>query len=108
MAEETTPPVEETPPPVEPTAAENDGVSMDELRTMVGEVVEEKLSAIGNIGGLKDEILSEVGKLFETNKQDGSGLLAQIGELIDSKLKGAPAPSSNGEAKPREPKLKVF
>jgi hypothetical protein len=93
-------------PEPEVTPAE---VTEDDLRKLVGEVVEEKLSSITEgISGLTDSIVEKL-------KGDGSSddsLLEKIGGMIDEKLKGLgngkPTPSGNGSTEERIPKLRIF
>jgi hypothetical protein len=104
MAE--TKPDETTP---EPNPSE-DGISEDDLKKLVGEVVEEKLSSIGEgITGLADAIVE---KLTASGTSSEEGLLEKIGGMIDEKLKGiSSGGSGNGsKAEPTErvPKLRVF
>lgn len=100
MAEET-----ETTEEVQPAE-----VTEDDLRKLVGEVVEEKLSAITDgIGGLTDSIVEKL-------RGDGSSedsLLEKIGGMIDEKLKGlggsGKGSGGNGnETTERIPKLRIF
>lgn len=106
MANENKPDNETTPEP-------SDGISEDDLKKLVGEVVEEKLSSIGDgISGLADAIVE---KLTAGNSSTEEGLLEKIGGMIDEKLKGISSGGSGGgngggtsESKERVPKLKVF
>lgn len=106
MAEETKNESTETPP---------DGITEDQLRSLVGEVVEEKISSIGEgINGLAESIVE---KLTASGSSSEEGLLNKIGGMIDEKLKGISSGGSgsgsgsgngNSEGKERVPKLKVF
>ena len=104
MAEETT--AETTPP-------ENDGITEDDLRSLIGEVLDEKLSTLSEgIGGLADSILEKLkGEPTPTSAAGEENLLEKIGGMIDEKLKGLSSGSGNGtttEKTERVPKLKVF
>jgi hypothetical protein len=84
-------------------------VTEDDLRKLVGEVVEEKLSVISDgIGGIVDSVVEKL-------KGEGSseeGLLEKIGTMIDEKLKGiggsGTTPAGNGAKEERIPKLRIF
>lgn len=95
-----------TPDPKEVQPAE---VTEDDLRNLVGEVVEEKLSSISDgIGGLADSILE---KLKGEGSSTDDSLLEKIGGMIDEKLKGfGGKPTGNGttETGERVPKLRIF
>jgi hypothetical protein len=100
--------VADDPTPEEVQPAE---VTEDDLRKLVGEVVEEKLSTISDgIGGIADSIV-------ESLKGDGSSedsLLEKIGGMFDEKLKGiggsGGTKTGNGatETGERVPKLRIF
>jgi hypothetical protein len=97
-----------TPDPQEVQPAE---VTEDDLRNLVGEVVEEKLSSISEgIGGLADSILE---KLKGEGSSTDDSLLEKIGGMIDEKLKGiggSGQTKDNGatETGERVPKLRIF
>lgn len=84
-------------------------VTEDDLKRIVGEAVDERLSGISDsIGGLAESIVEKL-------KGDGSSddsLLEKIGGMIDEKIKGIPSGGSNegsGNGKSeREPKIKIF
>lgn len=86
-------------------------VTEDDLRNLIGEVLDEKLSGISEgIGGIVDSVVE---KMKGESGTDDS-MLEKIGGMIDEKLKGLssgskPAsdnPSGNGEA--RIPKIRIF
>jgi hypothetical protein len=91
----------------------NDGISEDELRGLIGNAVDEKL----NERGLTKEAMDSLGgigafveKLFTDNKSEPmneDGLLEKIGNLVDEKLKGISTGGGNG-SKEHEPKIKIF
>lgn len=100
MAEETN---ETTTEEVQPAE-----VTEDDLRKLVGEVVEEKLQGLSDgIGGLAESIVEKL-------KGDGSSedsLVEKIGGIIDDRLKGlGGGGNGNSEttASKREPRLKIF
>jgi hypothetical protein len=86
-------------------------VTEDDLRSLIGEVVEEKLSGISDgIGGLADSILE---KLKGEGSSTDDSLLEKIGGMIDEKLKGIGGGSSgnksgNGTSGERVPKINIF
>lgn len=99
MAEQKNDPPASTDPPEE-------GISEDDLRKLVGEEIESRLSSVTDaISGLTDSIVEKL-------KGEGSGsvsedsLLEKIGGIIDDKLKGVT--SANGEKKEHKPKIKIF
>lgn len=102
MAEET--PATEEIPAVEETP--QDGFTEEQMRSMIGEVLEEKLNGLDLIG--------KVTELFNSNKpasdEDRESFFAKIGEIIDEKMKGhtpAPVKTDNGKAE-RKPKINIF
>lgn len=104
MAEETT---------AETTPTENDGISEDDLRSLIGEVLDEKLSTLSEgIGGLADSILEKLkGEPTPTSAAGEENLLEKIGGMIDEKLKGlSSGGTGNGNETKTErvPKLRVF
>lgn len=93
--EETT--AEETPD------ASSDGITEDDLRKLIGEVVEEKLSTISEgLGGLADGIFDRLKGSSDTSES----LLEKIGSLIDEKFKNMPS-GENGK-KEHTPKIRIF
>jgi hypothetical protein len=91
----------------EPTGDE--GISEDDLRKMIGEELDSRLSTItDSLGGLADSIFDKLkgeGGSGATETVSEDNLLEKIGSMIDEKLKGI----GTGNAKaPREPKLKIF
>lgn len=85
-------------------------ITEDDLRNLIGEVVEEKLSGISEgVSGLADSILE---KLKGEGSSNEEGLLEKIGTMIDEKLKGNSSDDGgkgNGEApKERQPKIRIF
>jgi len=102
--------------PEDPNPNQNnpEGISEDELRSMISTSLDEKLNERGitaevfeKIGKL--DILDSLGDLFEKKKTepvDRESLLGDIGKLIDDKIKGISTGGGNGQ--PREPKIKIF
>jgi hypothetical protein len=95
------------PTPEEVAPAE---VTEDDLRKLVGEVVEEKLAVVSDgIGGIVDSVVEKL-------KGDGSNedsLLERLGGMMDEKLKGiggSAKETGNGatETGERVPKLRIF
>lgn len=84
-------------------------VTEDDLRKLVGEVVEEKLQGFSDgIGGLAESIVEKL-------KGDGSSedsLVEKITGIIDDRLKGlggsSKETSGNGTTEERVPKLRIF
>jgi hypothetical protein len=95
------------------TPPNNDGISEDELRGLIGNAVDEKL----NERGLTKEAIESLGgigtfveNLFKENKSEPmneDGLLEKIGNLVDEKLKGISQGGGNGQ-KEHAPKIKIF
>lgn len=82
------------------TTPPSEGLTEDELKNIVGDVVDAKLEPImGKLDGInlpdleafKGGILEEVGKLITANKTtpvDEEGLLGKVGTMLDEKMKG--------------------
>lgn len=96
MAEETTETTETT---------ESEGISEEELRAMIGDELDSRISTItDSIGGIADSIVEKLkGEGGSTSEE---GLLDKIGTMIDDKLKALP--NGTSEKKPREPKIRIF
>jgi|SRR5215472_17540153 len=85
-------------------------VTEDDLRNLIGEVLDEKLSGISEgIGGLADSIMEKL--KGDTSSEDS--ILEKVGAMIDEKLKGigngesASGTKSNGSEE-RKPKIRIF
>lgn len=89
MAEETT--TTETPP--------SEGLTEDELKGIVGDVVDAKLEplmskldgiSLPDLETFKGGILEDIGKLLGDNKTtvDEDGMLEKVGKMLDEKMKG--------------------
>lgn len=96
----------------EGTTTTDEGISEDDLRSIIGEVVEEKLEGFSEklnpanlLEGIKG-LLSERGTPEGETPSDDS-LLEKIGNMIDEKLQGL-ATGTNGEKKEHTPKLRIF
>lgn len=77
-----------------PTPPANDGLTETEIKTIVGGVVDEKLKdwKPQDLDTFKTDLLDEVGKMFEANKQSGTsfdeaGFLGKVDNLLSDKLK---------------------
>jgi hypothetical protein len=93
--------------PQTPDPAE-DGISEDDLRKLIGEELDSRLSKVtegfgGIVDGIVEKLKGEAGSEGSTVSEDS--LMEKIGNMIDEKLKGV----SNGNVqKPREPKIRIF
>lgn len=88
----------------------NDGYTEDEMKGLIGSVLDSKLEERGLTKEAlsKLDVLGSLEDLFKRNKSepvDKESLLGDIGKLIDDKLKGI---GSNGGSKTREPKIRIF
>lgn len=92
-------------PATPPAENEPEGISEDDLRKMIGEEIDTRLTSVTDaIAGIGDSIFD---KLKGEGSSDSDGMLSKIGELIDEKLKNLPG--GNGPVKKEHvPKLKVF
>jgi len=96
----------------EPTGNEEpEGISEDDLRNIIGEVVEEKLGVVADTLNPANLLEGIKGLLGE---REGGGdppsddsLLERIGTMIDEKLQGLGS-GENGGKKEHVPKLKIF
>lgn len=91
-----------------------EGISEDDLRSIIGEVVEEKLGAVTetlNPANLLEEIKGLLSSGGGSGEEGTAGtddsLLERIGTMIDEKLANL-GTSGNGEKKEHVPKLRVF
>lgn len=90
-----------TPDPTEP-----EGISEDDLRKMIGEEIDSRLTSVTDaIAGIGDSIFD---KLKGEGSSDSEGLLSKIGEMIDEKLKNLPSGGNGTAKKEHVPKLRVF
>jgi len=83
-------------------------VTEDDLRALIGDVVEEKL------GGLTDSIAGLADSVFDKIKGDSesseASLMEKVGNMIDEKLKGVGTGTKENENGPveRVPKIRIF
>lgn len=84
----------------ETTTPPSEGLTEEELEGVIGRVIDSKLEPITtkldgislpDLETFKGGILEEVGKLITANKSqpvDEDGLLAKVGGMLDEKMKG--------------------
>lgn len=98
--------------PTETTETTDEGISEDDLRSMIGEELDKRFENFSeSMGGIVDGIFNRLKGEAPTNENSEvvseDSLLEKIGSMIDDKLAGFKG-SANGEKQPREPKLRIF
>ena len=89
------------------TETTDEGISEDDLRKMIGEEIDSRLSSVTDaIGGLTDSIVDKL-KGEGTSGVSEESLLEKIGGMIDEKMKGVSANGSKTK-EPHKPKLRIF
>lgn len=86
----------------ETTEAESGALSRDEVKSLIGEVLDEKLEGISSQLSkldILDSLSNDIDGLFEKHKTtptDSKGLLNDIGRMIDSKMQGGSVSGNAG------------